>query len=136
MLFQHCVDLDIEIEWTDLGPTRRGEYDWPRDVIVLSRRMTTPQVVSSLAHEIAHRVFGDTCSSPPLERRAWEYAAGFLVPPAEYAAAERLVGCHPNALALHLGVTPKLIEAWRRWWETRGRWLPENQLMCEHEQDA
>lgn len=124
MLFKHCVDLGIDVEWTDLGSTRRGEYDWRHDRIVLSRRMTVPQLVSSFAHEFAHAVFGDRCSVPAKERRAWEYAAAFLITPAEYAAAEQLVGCHPNALAAHLGVTPRLIEAWRRWWETKGKHLP------------
>lgn len=126
MLFKHCADLGIEVEWSDLGETRRGQYEWRRDLITLNNRMTMPQLVSTFAHEFAHAIFGDRCTVPAQERRAWEYAAAFLVTPTEYAAAEELVGSHPNALAAHLGVTARLIEAWRRWWETKGRLLPAN----------
>lgn len=125
VLFQHCADLGIEVEWADIGDRRRGEYSWRQDRIVLNLRLTAAQAASTLAHELGHQRFGDRCSSPRAERRAWEYGAAFLITPAEYRAAERLVGHHLSALAIELGVTPKLIEAWRRWWETRGRRLHE-----------
>lgn len=136
LALQHCADLGIDVEWRDLGPKRRGGYDWRRERIVLSTRLTAVQAVCSLWHEIGHYRFGDTCSTKASEERAWQYAAAVLVTPAEYARAEQLVGCHPNALASHLGVTPKLIEAWRRWWEKRGKWLPANQLLCADEHNA
>lgn len=122
-LFQHCADLGIEVDWDDLGSKRRAEYVWVEDRIVLNPRLTRSQATASLAHELGHQRFGDTCSTPAKERRAWEYGAAFLITPGEYAAAEDLVGCHTSALAIELGVTPKLIEAWRRWWEKRGRHL-------------
>lgn len=122
-LFQHCADLGIEVDWAPLAEKRRGEYWWHEDRIVLSLRLTAAQAVSTLAHELGHRKFGDRCSSPPAERRAWEYGAAFLVTPDEYRHAEEAVGHHVSALAIELGVTVKLIEAWRRWWETRGRSL-------------
>jgi transposase-like protein len=34
-------------------------------------------------------------------------------------------------LAIELGVTPRLIEAWRRWWEKRGRTLAAARLVVE-----
>lgn len=123
LLFQHCADLGIDVEWADLGDLRRGAYHRRGDRIVLSLRLTRPQVTASLAHELGHQRFGDTCSTRANERRAWEYGAAILITPTEYAEAEERVGCHLSALALELGVTPKLIEAWRRWWETRGRQL-------------
>jgi Zn-dependent peptidase ImmA (M78 family) len=124
-LFQHCADLGIEVEWDDLAGSRRGAYYWREDRIVLSLRLTVAQATATLAHEVAHAKFGDRCSSPAAEKRAWEFAAAFLITPAEYRAAEAIVGHHASALAIELGVTPKLIEAWRRWWETRGRTLSE-----------
>jgi hypothetical protein len=132
LVFQHCADLGINVEWTDLGSRRRGEYRWHDDTIVLSIRLTRAQATATLAHELGHQRFGDRCSSPRAERRAWEYGAAFLITPAQYAAAEDLAGHHTAALAIELGVTPKLVEAWRRWWETRGRQLHERL----QEQDA
>lgn len=123
LLFQHCADLGVEVEWADLGPVRQGEYRRRGDYIRLNWRLTRNQATACLAHELGHQRFGDTCSTSATERRAWEYGAAMLITPGEYAAAESIVGHHVAALAVDLGVTPKLIEAWRRWWETRGRQL-------------
>lgn len=120
-LFRHCADLGIEVEWADLGPVRHGEYRALADRITLNLRLTRRQTISALAHELGHREFGDRCSTPAVERRAWEYAAAFLITPGEYARAERLVGHHEGALAAELEVTPKVIEAWRRWWHRCGK---------------
>lgn len=127
-VFQHCADLGIDVEWEDLGATKHGEYQLQGDRIVLSLRLTRRQTIACLAHELGHREFGDRCSTPPVERRAWEYAAAFLITPSEYRAAETEVGHHLSALAAELEVTPKVIEAWRRWWEKRGRHLPEREV--------
>jgi predicted HD phosphohydrolase len=120
-LFQHCADLGVDVRWQDLGETRRGEYHPQTDTIVLSPRLTARQVVACLAHELGHRRFGHTCSSPANERRAWEYAAALVITPAEYAVAEARVGPDPAGLAIELAVTPRLIEAWRRWWRKCGQ---------------
>jgi hypothetical protein len=128
-LLRHCADLGIEVEWPlDLPPRRRGEYRWWCDRIALDYRLTDVQAASSLAHELGHRVFGDRCSTPTVERRADEYAAALLVTPDEYRAAEEHVGHHIGALAVELGVTTRLVIAWRRWWETRGQFLPPETL--------
>ena len=120
-LFQRCADLGIDVEWRDLGELRRGEFRRHANVIVLNRRLTTPQALSCLAHELGHAFLGHGCSTPANEQRAWEYAAALVISPAEYAAAEARVGSEAPALALELAVTPRLIEGWRRWWVTRGR---------------
>lgn len=127
-MFQHCADLEVDVEWDDLGTKRRGHYEWRGDTIVLNPRLTAAQAAATLAHELGHRRFGDTCSTPTGERRAWEYGAALLISHAEYRAAERAVGHHLSALAIELGVTPKLIEAWRRWWEKRGHLLQPERL--------
>ena len=119
-LFKHCADLGIDVDWSDLGDHRRGEYHWTRDGIVLNLRLTQAQATATLAHELGHHRFGDRCSSEPAERRAWEYGAALLISLREYARAEAAVGHHLAALAAELGVTPRLIEAWRRWWGKRG----------------
>lgn len=108
-----------------MGPIRQGEYHRRGDFIRLNWRLTRAQATACLAHELGHQRFGDTCSTSAKERRAWEYGAAFLIAPGEYAAAEGLVGCHTSALAIELGVTPRLIDAWRRWWETKGKALHE-----------
>lgn len=115
-LLEHCGDLDVEVKWADLGH-RRGQYDWRTETITINSQLTRAQAVATLAHEIGHCVFGDHCSSPPRERRAWQYGASLVLTPAEYAAAEALVGCHAGALAAEIGVTPRLIEAWRQWFQ-------------------
>lgn len=124
-VFNHCADVGVEVEWADLGDYLRGGYQWRSGRIYLSLRLTAAQAVSTLAHELGHHKFDDRCSSITGERRAWEYGAAFLIAPEEFRAAELLVGHHSSALAIELGVTPKLIEAWRRWWDTRGKLLPE-----------
>lgn len=127
LALQHCADLGIDVEWEHLGE-RRGEYRWWQDTVVLNRRLTDAQAASCLAHELGHRAFGDTCSTPANERRAWEYGAALLIHPDEYAAAERLVGCNVAALALDLGVTRTLVEAWQRWWLKRGQFVDYDRL--------
>jgi hypothetical protein len=118
LLFAHCGDLGIEVEWAHMG-RRRGEYLDDRRVIRLNPGLTTSQLTATLAHEVGHAIFGDRCSTPANERRAWELGASLIITPAQYAAAEEMVGCHTGALATELEVTPVLIEAWRRWYRKR-----------------
>lgn len=117
---QHCVDLDLPVEWADLGDKRRGKCQALEGKVTLSLRLTMAQAASTLAHEIGHYEFGDVRTTAAVERRAWEYGASLLIEPSEYAEAERLVGHYTSSLAIELGVTPHLIEAWRRWWSRVG----------------
>lgn len=118
-LFRHAADLQLDVEWADLGDDRRGVYLDDLGLVVLNTRLTRAQATATLAHEIGHAMFGDRCSTPAAERRATEYGASLIITVKDYQRAERLVGHHPGALADELGVTPKLIEAWRRWYERR-----------------
>jgi Zn-dependent peptidase ImmA (M78 family) len=119
-LFQHCADLGVQVEWRDLGETRRGEFRRLTNTIVLNSRLTGTQALACLAHELGHAFLGHSCSTPANEQRAWEYAAAQLITPADYSAAEARVGPETAALAIELAVTPRLIEGWRRWWLKRG----------------
>ena len=125
LALQHCADLGVDVEWDDMGEYRRGGYKRELDRILLSPRLSRRQATATLGHELGHQRFGHGCSTPANERRAWEYGAALLVTPGEYRAAESAVGHHLAALAIELEVTPKLIEAWRRWWETKGQFLDE-----------
>lgn len=120
LLYAHCADLGLEVEWCDLGEYRRGDYCAATETIRLNLRLTAREATSTLAHELAHHLFGDECSTPAVERRAWERGAAIIITPPEYARAEQLVGCHPNALATELEVTQELIRAWRRWYKRAG----------------
>lgn len=111
------------VEWATARPGRRGAYLAAADRIELSPHLTRRQAIATLAHEVGHQRFGDRCSTSANERRAWEYGAALLITPLEYRAAESEVGSSVQALAITLEVTPKLIEAWRRWWLVRGQFL-------------
>lgn len=81
------------------------------DLGPLNRRCT-------LAHELGHHHYDDHPTPDHHlharhERRAWEWAATFLIDAETYRQAELTVGCHPGALAAELGVTVHLIEVWR-----------------------
>lgn len=118
VLYRHAADLDLEVEWsTKLPPRRHGVYLDDQKRIVLNYRMTAAQALAALAHEIAHATFGDRCSTGPIERRADEFGATFIIDANEYAEAEAVVGPHPGAIARELGVTHRSVLAWRRWWK-------------------
>lgn len=109
-----CYANDVRVEWVDLGPKRHGQYKRQRRLIELNRNLTLRQLVPGLAHEFAHFVYDDGCSTAASERRAWEYAARMLLSAEEYANAERIVGPHPNAIAAELDLTSVIVDAWRR----------------------
>ncbi len=119
LAYRHAADLGLLVVEEDLG-RRFGEYLDDAQVIVVNSRLTTAQRTSCLAHEVAHAVFGDRRSAPELERRADQYGAALIISAEEYRAAEESVGEHEGALASELGVTPRLIRAWREWWRRRG----------------
>jgi Zn-dependent peptidase ImmA (M78 family) len=113
-LVELCTSQGVRIEWVDLGAHRHGQYRRRLRLIELNPHLVLRQVVPVLAHEYAHFVYDDGCSTAAHERRAWEHAARMLITPAEYARAERLVGPHPNAIAAELDLTAVLVRAWRR----------------------
>ena len=115
LLLHHCADLGINVDYADLGPTRFGEYRDDESRIVLNSRNRADQMLSTLGHEISHAVWRENGRTARCAR-ADEGSAALIITPAEYAAAEREVGNHAGALAEHLGVTRRIVLAWRRWY--------------------
>lgn len=115
LLLHHCADLGVDVEYDDLGLTRHGFYRHRESLIVLNRRCTAAQLLSALAHECGHAVACDHGATAN-HAKADEYGAALIITPAEYEAAEQAVGEHAGALAEYLGVTRRLVLAWRRWY--------------------
>lgn len=64
-------ELGLTVEWADLGPKRRGEYEHRRRTVRLNVRLQGFQVEVTLGHELAHALFGDDrYGVPELEARA------------------------------------------------------------------
>lgn len=115
LLLRHAADLGVDVDYADLGPTRFGEYrDW-ESRIILNVNNRADQMLSTLGHEITHAVWRENGKTARCAR-ADEGSAALIISPAEYAEAEREVGEHAGALADYLGVTRRIILAWRRWY--------------------
>lgn len=110
--------LDVTVEYADLRH-HDGEYRHDLNRIRLRKAMTLRKEISTLAHEVAHAVFGDVPSkfgpvNAKQERRADEWAAMRLITPEDYRASEMQWEGHVGAIAYDLGVTTKLITAYKR----------------------
>jgi len=114
-LLAHAASLGLTVKWRDLG-RRNGELTSSGLVLLNPRKSLTTQRIT-LAHECGHHWHGhDWTRSHDRERderQADAYAARLLIEAADYAAAERIVGPHPGALAKELGVTPRLVMLWQ-----------------------
>jgi hypothetical protein len=118
-LFSLAERLGVRVEYADLPPDRDGEYYRDRALIRLQHRMPARLHRSVLAHECAHARYGDAPARVPAlgakqEVRADEWAALQLIDRDDYARAEALHDAHPGAMAVELGVTSDLIDAYRR----------------------
>ncbi|GFK18911.1 hypothetical protein KbCgl_14830 [Corynebacterium glutamicum] len=86
-------------------------------IITIREGMGHRKARSTLAHEMGHAVHDDQPAPDARayarqEARADRWAAGALITQEQYRAAEALVGSHPGALALELGVTTHIIHTW------------------------
>ena len=111
--------MGVAVEYVELPPDRDGEYLHDRRLIRLQRRMASRLHISTLAHECAHAVFADVPSqfgpvNAKQERRANEWAALRLIDVDDYKRAEAIHHGHTEALAVELGVTVELIDAYQR----------------------
>ena len=111
--------MGVAVEYTELPADRDGEYIHDLRVIRLQGGMASRLHVSTLAHECAHAVFADVPSrfgpvNAKQERRADEWAALRLIQIDDYKRAEAIHHGHTEALAVELGVTVDLIDAYQR----------------------
>lgn len=114
-LHRAAASLRVEVGWSvDLPTGRHGVYRDDERLILLNGRLTEAQALCALAHELAHAIHRDRSTSDHAERRADEIGSTLIVSRCEYAEAEALVGSHAGALARELGVTYRMILAWRR----------------------
>jgi hypothetical protein len=121
LLFHHAADMGLDVEYKDLGD-RHGEFrPWSKR-IVLHCAHRVDQMVSAFAHEVAHAIFHDECSTGWREERADRIGASLIITEDEYAAAEAEVGPHLGALASALEVTPRLVLGWQRWYARLPEW--------------
>ncbi|MFJ1510917.1 ImmA/IrrE family metallo-endopeptidase [Cellulosimicrobium funkei] len=115
-LVEYAEDSGLFVASRSIG-RHHGRYLHSKNLILLSPRLTGPQTLSILAHELGHWFYGDAdpegIHSPDVEARAWRWGARHLVSSADYAEAERAVGPHHGAIARYLGVTRQLVDAWQ-----------------------
>lgn len=117
VLLDMVAALGLVLEYWPLV-NRNGEYRHDLKRIRLREGMTIRQERSTLAHELAHAVFGDVPSkfgpvNAKQERRADEWAALRLIATDDYRAAEDRWSGHVGAMAYDLGVTSKLVTAYQ-----------------------
>jgi Zn-dependent peptidase ImmA (M78 family) len=105
---------EVRLHWTDnqdvlLG--RRARWFPIQKVIAIDKTMRPLLARCSLAHELAHVVFGDTCGSEDSlfdyrrELRADEFAARLLLPDLDLLARTIVVTCTDGHAARELNVT-------------------------------
>ena len=108
--------IGARVESHAAGP--KGRYVHQARTISIRCDLGPTRYRCTLAHELAHAVAGDEPTGVAwldarMERIADERAARWLILPADYAAAEDLVGPHPGALARELGVTIHILTTWQ-----------------------
>ncbi|WP_461004681.1 ImmA/IrrE family metallo-endopeptidase [Trueperella pyogenes] len=112
-LITACTSIGVHVVFMPFPLA--GAYYHDTGLIVIDSRLPETSQLATLAHEYVHALHGhDGPQSASMERYVDREAARLLISPAEYALAERLVGCHPWALADELGVPVACVEAWQR----------------------
>jgi Zn-dependent peptidase ImmA (M78 family) len=112
-LLRYAADQGLTVHACHLPAGMLGCYEPDASRIWFDLRLTPAERRSVIAHELGHHHHRHTESTPRSERDADRFAAAILIDPAEYA---RLEPTYPDAhtLADELGVTVKIIEAYRR----------------------
>ncbi|MFP7366316.1 ImmA/IrrE family metallo-endopeptidase [Corynebacterium callunae] len=110
-------DIRNELHPEDLG----GWFPQSRRVLYRTG-LSWAETICAVAHELGHAIYGDTHTDDHLrdsrqELRADRWAVEALISQEAYARAERLVGSHPGALAIELGVTVEYVNLWRQIYE-------------------
>ena len=115
----HAELLGLKVVYGKPRLGRKGAWQPDEQVIVIRADLSWRQERCTLAHEIQHALAGDLPSrfgprESPQESRADRRAASLLIDANEYAAAERLLGPHPGAIADELDVTLHILRVWMR----------------------
>ena len=119
VLHERVVLQGARVVWADLGSHRMGLYQDDMRKITLNLCLTGWQERSTLAHELSHATWRDRpvrnqVEHEARERRADAEAARTLINARDYEAAEAAVGPDVGALAVELGVSRWVVEAWQR----------------------
>ncbi len=105
----------LTVYQADLPAGVRGRYYQAAHKILICRNLDSIQRVCTLAHELAHCMWGhDGAQSPEVEDMIEEEAARLLVPRHRFDEARERVGDHTSNLAAALCVTPAIVAAWLR----------------------
>lgn len=117
-LFEMLDALGVDVEYCELSSDRDGDYDHAGKQIRIQHDLPYRRYRSAIAHETAHAVFGDVPSrfgpvKMKQERRADEWAALRLIGLDDYRQQERRHDGHVEAMAIALGVTVEIVEAFR-----------------------
>ncbi|MFJ4166327.1 ImmA/IrrE family metallo-endopeptidase [Microbacterium sp. NPDC089698] len=119
-LFDMADALGCTIKYEDLSHLDRdGDYDLKTNTIRLQENMSYRLLRWTLAHELAHVVFGDSKSKfgpvhAKQERRADEWAALRLITHAGYREAEAMFNGNKLLMAQHLDVVEEAIDVYQR----------------------
>lgn len=95
-----------------------GIWDWHNDTIWLDPGLSDTQRRCTLCHELTHAYYGDTtclgANGGLNETRCRRRTALLLIDPIEYALSEQIYGTDVWHIACDLGVTPSLINDWKK----------------------
>lgn len=112
-LYNEARRQQITVIHAKLPTPYRSLYRPSKNLIIITRGLTASQEIEALAHELGHARYGHDCTTSRTEAQAWKWAASFTISTSDYARAESL-NAHPAAIAIELGLTPKLVQAWQR----------------------
>ena len=108
--FEHAEAIGLQVIHR---PIRTAHELWLPDLytIVLKKGLRSVHQRNALAHGIGHAALGHVDDRPKHEHQADQYASLYLIDPAEFAAVTRWTN-DPATIALELGVTQRLLEAY------------------------
>lgn len=111
-LIRACWGLGVHVVYFPFE--HAGAYVHSLKLIIIDSSQPPAEQKFTLAHEYVHARYGhDGYQSSHVEQRVDREAARLLISPAAYALAERLVGCHPVALAEELLVPAECVKAYQ-----------------------